>query len=580
MSIQPKECCNNIISDKSDEVLKNNIVPIHAHKSDFTSKIDFLNHVNGLYDHFEAALDKAGSPLEVQGVLKIFAPVFVQYLDHLAVGKIKDNLARICARYGLAKKLVEEVMDRAAANGRGRAALVFGSPEVRHFVDFDDDGMIPLHRLARSFAQETRTIHCRDGNVILAAGDTARAYGAGDYEQWLVDLRSIDRLYFNFHHHKPKELFKALFNGHFTESYDMVSDYPVHTYDRNLRIYAAKSYPAPAGRKHIAKILDFFPNFATEGDRGLFVCAMAQPMLCSMGRSPMVVVTADNLSCGKTTLVDTIARIYGSPPVSMPLGEKEWFMARRLLSQTSAKSRIISIDNVKSPADNAYLEKLITDTHISGENNRRRNVESVNKYTFFMTCNLPSLSRDVAQRAMVIHLKKPAYSGGWKEALEEYIDGHRLEILGEIDALLGEPGNLELQYGGRFPQYYKKVLFKVFDSQEALDELQKVQEERMDAYDSQRDAEVLVHEVLRDLLQRPDAADETTEDGNTLYFSYWGMAAHLAEYRIIPKKSIHEMKMCLDPLSRNELKGIIKLVKVNGKNRVKLNVEELLGHRP
>jgi hypothetical protein len=59
-----------------------------------------------------------------------------------------------------------------------------------------------------------------------------------------------------------------------------------------------------------------------------------------------------------------------------------------------------------------------------------------NTLTWFITLNSETLSKDLAQRCVIVRLKRPPYDATWEGRLWAYMDEHRWAIIGDILALL------------------------------------------------------------------------------------------------------------------------------------------------
>ena len=56
--------------------------------------------------------------------------------------------------------------------------------------------------------------------------------------------------------------------------------------------------------------------------------------------------------------------------------------------------------------------------------------------TWILTLNGVSFATDWAQRSVIIKLRKPDYSGDWKDDTEAFIDQHRDEIVADVMGFL------------------------------------------------------------------------------------------------------------------------------------------------
>jgi hypothetical protein len=95
------------------------------------------------------------------------------------------------------------------------------------------------------------------------------------------------------------------------------------------------------------------------------------------------------------------------------------------------------LDNIKKLRfSSAELESLITNDLISGRALYVGEGCRPNTLTWFLTLNSATLSKDLAQRCVIIRLNRPPYDATWEGRLWAYIDERRWEIIGDIVALL------------------------------------------------------------------------------------------------------------------------------------------------
>jgi hypothetical protein len=66
--------------------------------------------------------------------------------------------------------------------------------------------------------------------------------------------------------------------------------------------------------------------------------------------------------------------------------------------------------------------------------------------TWIITANGASLSRDLAQRCITLHLRRPEYEGGWEAKVDRYIDDYLPGIQADIAAAFAESGKQVLVF--------------------------------------------------------------------------------------------------------------------------------------
>jgi hypothetical protein len=161
------------------------------------------------------------------------------------------------------------------------------------------------------------------------------------------------------------------------------------------------------------------------------------------------------------------------------------------------KKRVAVVDNLKSMRfSSASLEALVTCDSISGKRMFVGEGSRPNSLTWIMTLNGVSFATDFAQRSVIIKLKRPAYSGSWQDAVEEFIDQHRDEIIADCIGFLQAPPGYELTRYTRWANWERDVLSRLPDPAEA----QRVIAERQGEADAEGEETVAFEDYVRDKL--------------------------------------------------------------------------------
>ncbi len=200
--------------------------------------------------------------------------------------------------------------------------------------------------------------------------------------------------------------------------------------------YACDELPAATG-EHITTLIGRFAP-ATPVDRWLLLAMFATAFWGGRGGSrPMFVITSDSgRGAGKTKLSDILSHLAGGC-IELSANEDAGIMRQRLLSPGGKNKRIARLDNVKSLKFSwADLESLITVPMISGKEMYVGEGSRPNNLTWIVTLNGPSLSTDIAQRAVIIKLDKPNRNPRWEEETLAYVDAHRPQIIADLIACL------------------------------------------------------------------------------------------------------------------------------------------------
>jgi hypothetical protein len=142
------------------------------------------------------------------------------------------------------------------------------------------------------------------------------------------------------------------------------------------------------------------------------------------------------------------------------------------------------LDNVKKNRLSwAEAESLVTSSEISGHQLYKGEATRPNTLLWMITLNGPSLSRDFAQRCVVIQLKHPKQSATWEDEVSIFIEDHRWGILGDMAAFFQRVPVTLAKYS-RWGAWERAVLARMPEPEE----LQRVIAERqaiLDADDSE-----------------------------------------------------------------------------------------------
>jgi hypothetical protein len=205
----------------------------------------------------------------------------------------------------------------------------------------------------------------------------------------------------------------------------------------------------------------------------------------SAGQRPAWLVTTEDdndprkgSGSGKTALARMGAHLAGGLIQASPREEMSRLITR-LLTPAARNCRVVLLDNIKSLKFSwAELEALITSDVISGHQMYVGEGQRPNSLTWCLTINGASLSRDMAQRTVVIKIERPEYSATWEEETRSLIDGKRWQIIGDCLAILRNP-KAPLRRYSRWAAWEAGVLSHVADPSEC----QKVISERQEAVD-------------------------------------------------------------------------------------------------
>lgn len=256
--------------------------------------------------------------------------------------------------------------------------------------------------------------------------------------------------------------------------------------------YYACQAPEPGAGSALAGLLDRFSP-ETEIDRDL-IQAFGMTLVWGgrSGARPAFVLTSDaGRGVGKTTIPAVFGHLLGGL-IDFAAGDKIGDIKARLLSAEAATKRLALLDNVKSLRFSwAELEALITAPLISGRRLYVGEASRPNLLTWAITVNGASLATDLAQRAVIIKLRKPEHSARWQEETFDYVDQHRDRIIADlIGCLQAERG--ELRQASRWGSWEWDVLARLPEPNEAA----KVIAERREAVDVEAEESSIVEEYF------------------------------------------------------------------------------------
>ncbi len=233
----------------------------------------------------------------------------------------------------------------------------------------------------------------------------------------------------------------------------------------------------------LAGLLDRFTP-ATPVDRDLILSMFASVVWGGAGgtRPAFMIVSDDGRGVGKSTVPEMAGRLVGGA-FTISKDDRAGDIVKRLLTPEAATKRAVLYDNVKTNSLSwAELEAMITAAEISGHQMYRGERTRPNTLAWCLTMNGPSMSRDMAQRSVVIKLARPVYSGEWEDSTNAYIDGHRWEIFVDLAAFFQQPAE-HLAKHTRWGTWERDVLARLPEPTDA----QKVIAERQAAINADDD---------------------------------------------------------------------------------------------
>jgi hypothetical protein len=233
------------------------------------------------------------------------------------------------------------------------------------------------------------------------------------------------------------------FMAHLEETalrYDSVERFP-HWPPLPQTFYLHPLLPSTDGH-YLEAFLDFFSPY-TSIDRQLIRAFIASLLWGGPpGSRPAWLFTAPDedpeggRGVGKSKIIEFCAELVGG---MMEISPKEDIIGikKRLLSPAARTLRVARLDNIKTYRFSwADLEGLITSPWISGHRMYRGEGRRPNTITWTLTLNGASLSKDLAQRVIVVKLQRPSYLATWEQDVRTFIEHYRWHILSDVRLML------------------------------------------------------------------------------------------------------------------------------------------------
>ena len=246
-------------------------------------------------------------------------------------------------------------------------------------------------------------------------------------------------------------------------AYESISQLP-HVPQMPGVYYVPQDLPEPTGEA-LSEFLGRL-NPATEHDRRLMLaCLMTPGWGGPPGARPVFVFSSDyGQGSGKTETAKAIGRVWGG--ASTLDYEDNWQnISKRIMSSDDWLSRVYLFDNVKGKFGGSAIEAAVTSEALTGHKMFVGTVKRPNDATFLITFNLPEMSRDLAQRAIIIKLGRPK-PGDFVEWSQEFIRENRMQLISDLlDLLRRAPnGSIDSKNRDRWGAWQRDVLCRVPDS--------------------------------------------------------------------------------------------------------------------
>lgn len=264
---------------------------------------------------------------------------------------------------------------------------------------------------------------------------------------------------------------------------------------------------SPGDGRHLQALLDRFTP-ATDVDRDLMQAAIMTLFWGGAGgtRPAFLITGPDGRGSGKSKTAAMLSLLAGG---LMEFGGRDEIdrVKTRLLSAEGLTKRGAILDNIKSLKFSwAELEGLITSPAVSGHRMFVGEASRPNTITWFITLNGPSLSSDMAQRVITIHVLRPVYTGTWEDDTRAFIEEHRSAIIADVIAALRCTPR-PLQTFMRWGSWENAILARLPNPQDA----QRIIAERQAELDADSEEANTIEEFFADQLRRLDYDTERKE---------------------------------------------------------------------
>ncbi len=293
-------------------------------------------------------------------------------------------------------------------------------------------------------------------------------------------------------YHKPAEFFNELVRT--GESYEAIEKLPHEP--KMPDTYYACDIPEPGNGESLLGLVKRF-NPATKADEDLILAAIVTLFWGGHGgQRPAFLITSDyGRGAGKTQFVLMLAHLVGGAILIDP-NENIETTKQRLLSSEAMGKRVGLYDNIKSKKfSSAGIESQITASTISGKKMYKGEHSRPNTIVFFFTVNGAGLSKDLAQRCIIIKLDKAKYSSNWESGTRKYIDDHREKIIADIIAHLRRDAQ-QLRTVSRWGAWEGEVIARG----EQPEEVQKLIRERQQTTDVDQEETQIIEDYFREKL--------------------------------------------------------------------------------
>lgn len=200
---------------------------------------------------------------------------------------------------------------------------------------------------------------------------------------------------------------------------------------------------APEENGSLDEFLNFFSP-ASDVDRLLMRASVLTLFWGgSAGARPAFVIVPElgvrGVGVGKTKFAEKATNLVGGA-VLFTARVRDDRIGTHLLSHKGMERRAVLVDNVKGlRLSSMAVESAITHGELSGHRMFIGYDSRQNDLTWFFTMNDPAMSRDLADRSIVIRLKPPERRADWERDIDAFIEENRNRLFADVAAYFDRP---------------------------------------------------------------------------------------------------------------------------------------------
>lgn len=204
--------------------------------------------------------------------------------------------------------------------------------------------------------------------------------------------------------------------------------------------YLPAKLPEATGVR-LAELLDML-NPETEMDRQLLKAFILTPAWGGEpGRRPPFVLSSHHgRGVGKTATATLITDVLWGGTITIKPEETFEKIIGRMLGNEGLSCRCTLLDNIKGRLEGQSIEGLVTSRTIDGWRPHHGQFSRPNDFTYVITANTARLSKDLADRSVVIVLGKRRHEVSFVERATGFVQEHRAQIIADcLGELRSEP---------------------------------------------------------------------------------------------------------------------------------------------